>query len=141
MTVPKQRTPQNNELAPNDTVGAEPVAEEANTNSTAQPAGTTESSGQQEVAFATEQPVPSVPEEKLSQYIVTVDNQTGLLAKVEKLAAAGERMELSQEELEQVGLFSAAGGENTSELASSTDDNSLLAAYYQGVADYLNNLT
>jgi len=82
-----------------------------------------------------------VPEEKISQYVVTVDNQTGLLVKVESLTAGGERKELSQQEYEQAGLLSAADGEPSSELASSANDSSLAAAYYQGVNDYLNSLT
>jgi hypothetical protein len=139
--VPKQRAPLNDVLDSNKTVRPESAEEATNANGSAKPPGTTESSEQPEVALASEQPVPSVPEEKISQYVVTVDNESGLLVKVEKLTAAGERKELSQEEYEQAELSSVAGGEGSSEFASSANDSSVLTAYYQGVNDYLNSLT
>lgn len=84
-------------------------------------------------ALATEQPVPSTPVKKTSQYVVTVDNQTGLPVKIEKLdSATGARKELSSEEYGQALAF---GG-----LSSAETDN-LVRAYYQGVTDYINALT
>jgi hypothetical protein len=142
--VPKQRTPLNDVLDPNKTTRAESGPKETQAHNTTQPSEAAASSEEEQIALATEQPVPSVPQEKTSQYVVTVDNQTGLFVKVEKLTAAGERQELSQEEYERAimeGFSSVVGGEQSGGLAPSAESEPLLSAYYQGVADYLNNLT
>ena len=125
------------------------MSEETQADSTVtRPAATADSSKEEAVAFVAEQPVPSAPQKKTAQYVVTVDNQTGLLVKIEKLDdVKGERKELSQEEYEQVmmgpNLSSSSfdAGLDSNELASTTENSPLLVAYYRGVADYLNALT
>jgi hypothetical protein len=99
-------------------------------------------------ALATEAPVPSAPRKKTSQYVVTVDNQTGLPVKIEKLdEATGKRKELTKQEYEQslayAGLSTASvfGGLEGSAQASSASTDDMVQAYYQGVADYINALT
>ena len=98
-------------------------------------------------ALASEQPVPSTPLKKTSQYVVTIDNQTGLPVKIEKIDGdTGKRKELTNEEYGQAfafgGLPPAPAGEMES-LAqeSSTETEALVNAYYQGIADYINALT
>src|SRR3712207_4758621 len=50
-------------------------------------------------AFATEKPVPLSRAKETSQYVVTVNNQTGVAVKIERLnEETGERTELSQAE-------------------------------------------
>lgn len=96
---------------------------------------------------ATEKPVPLPPPQKTSQYVVTIDNATGLPTKIEKLDAdTGEKKELSQAEYLQLG--SMYTNPYTSPLTSGLTDylgtpgasESLNAAYYQGVMDYLKAL-
>lgn len=97
-------------------------------------------------ALATEQPVPSAPQKKTSQYVVTVDNQTGLPVKIEKLEHTGKRKELTKEEYGQALAYSglsspfSAGSEDYAS-ASPEELDSLTQAYYQGVTDYINALT
>ena len=96
-------------------------------------------------ALASEQPVPSTPLKKTSQYVVTIDNQTGLPVKIEKMdGGTGKRKELTNEEygLAFGGLSPAPAGEMESlAQASSTETEALVNAYYQGIADYINALT
>jgi hypothetical protein len=94
-------------------------------------------------ALVMETPVPSAPEKKTSQYVVTVDNQTGLAIKIEKLdEETGERTELSQEEY---GGLLAYASLTASNYYGGYDDyaptSAMAQAYYQGVADYLKVLT
>jgi hypothetical protein len=123
------------------------MTEENQADHTATKPGTTADSSPQ-VALATEQPVPSAPQEKTSQYVVTVDNKTGLLVKIEKLdEVTNERKELSQEEYERAGMSAnlssspSEAGFEPNALPPSAESDPLLAAYYQGVADYFNALT
>lgn len=96
-------------------------------------------------ALASEQPVPSTPLKKTSQYVVTIDNQTGLPVKIEKIDGdTGKRKELTNEEYGQAfgGPPPAAAGEMESlAQASSTEADALVKSYYQGIADYINALT
>jgi hypothetical protein len=97
-------------------------------------------------ALATEQPVPSTPLKKTSQYVVTVDNQTGLPVKIEKLDATGKRKELTGEEYGQALAFgslppTSAGEMESLAQASAEETDTLVKAYYQGIADYINALT
>lgn len=114
--------------------------------------GATKSSApaaEQPQTLATEQPVPSAPVKKTSQYVVTVDNQTGLTTRIEKLdETTGARKELSREEYLQV--LSYASGTSAAPLyggfsdlvpASSPETDYLTQAYYKGVAAFLNALT
>jgi hypothetical protein len=95
-----------------------------------------------------EQPVPSAPQKKTTQYVVTVDNQTGAPVKIEKLDdATGKRKELTAEEYGQAMLYASLsqtpyyGSTAGQAPASATGANALTQAYYQGVADYINALT
>ncbi len=122
------------------------MAEETKTgNSAGQPA--TASDNSKEEALVTEQPVPSVPQEKTSQYVVTVDNQTGLAVKIEKLDDTGARKEFSPEEYQQALMGANASSTffetelQGNELAVFDEKDPLVAAYYQGAADYLKALT
>lgn len=97
--------------------------------------------------LATEKPVPSAPEKKTSQYVVTVDNQTGLASKIETLDdETGERNELTTDEYAQVMLYASYSASPFYSAmsayipASSSESNLLTRAYYRGVSDYLNAL-
>ena len=98
-------------------------------------------------AMATERPAPVTPQKKTSQYVLTVDNQTGMTLKIERIDEdTGKRKELSKEEYGQAmayaGLSSSpqlAGRQDVS--ASGGDAEALVQAYYRGMADYLNALT
>lgn len=90
------------------------------------------------LAMATEQPAPVTPQKKTSQYVVTIDNQTGIAVKIERLdEATGGRKELSKEEYGQA-MAHAGAGQNMS--ASEGDAEALVQAYYRGIADYFNAL-
>jgi hypothetical protein len=60
--------------------------------------------------LATEMPVKIDPPKELAEYVVSVNNKTGLVVKIEALTGAGERKELSQAEYARVAaqLSSAA---------------------------------
>ena len=98
--------------------------------------------------LATEKPVPSVPAKKTSQYVVTVDNTTGVAVKVEKLDEdTGERKELTKSEYAQLqgGVSLAASPFNTgfsgsAAAVSPVESSAVIQAYYRGIADYLNAL-
>lgn len=96
-------------------------------------------------ALPTERPVPSAPEKKTSEYVVTVDNQTGMPVKIEKLdEGTGRREELTAEEYGQAMAYASLSyapfyGNQVPTSAAEAD--TLMQAYYQGVADYLNALT
>ena len=101
-------------------------------------------------ALPTEQPVPGPPPKKTTEYVVTVDNQTGMPVKIEKLDEdTGKRKELSAEEYAQAMLYSslsqtpyyAGVAAAAPPPASASDTDALVQAYYQGVADYINALT
>jgi hypothetical protein len=91
----------------------------------------------------TEEPVATEPVPTATQYVVTVDNQSGVATKVEKLdEKTGERKELSADEY--AAMFSFAT--EISSLSSSAPGETfasdpLTEAYYQGVSDYLRALT
>jgi|ERR1044072_1775384 hypothetical protein len=96
---------------------------------------------------ATEKPVQLPPPKKTSQYVVTVDNATGLLTKIEKLDAdTGDRKELSQAEYLQLGSMYTSPYTNpltsgfTDVLGTPGATEDLSSAYYRGVMDYLKAL-
>ena len=107
------------------------------------------SSGKKTEPLATEKPVPSVPVKKTSQYVITVDNTTGLAVKIEKLDEdTGERTELTKSEYAQAqsgaSLAAApfyAGYGGSAPAVSPMESSALIQAYYRGIADYLNALT
>ena len=92
-------------------------------------------------AMATERPAPVTPQKKTTQYVVTVDNQTGMTLKIERLDEdSGKRKELSKEEYGQATAYAGLlAGQDVS--ASAGDAEALVQAYYRGMADYLNALT
>lgn len=126
------------------------MAEEKQKNPTAKKGRESEQpSEKNQHALATEKPVPSTPVEKTTQYVVTVDNQTGAASKIEKLDdKTGERQELTRDEYAQVMLYASfssspfyAGIGAYTPSSSSAEDDPLLKAYYRGVSDYLNSLS
>jgi hypothetical protein len=92
-------------------------------------------------APVTEKAVPSTPKKKTSQYVVTVDNETGLAVKIEKLEGdTGKRKELSKEEY--AGLSAYAGlADPYGAMYSPMSASSVSQAYCQGIADYLKALS
>jgi hypothetical protein len=93
-------------------------------------------------ALVMETPVPSAPEKKTSQYVVTVDNQSGLAIKIEKLdEETGQRTELSQDEYAGVLAYASLAASNYYEgYGHYAPTGAAAQAYYQGVADYLKAL-
>jgi hypothetical protein len=91
----------------------------------------------------TEQPVPSKPMPATTQYVVTVDNETGIATKVERIdEETGNRTEVSADEyaaMYSTVMSSPESSFSAPEAAYASDP--LLEAYYQGVADYLQALT
>jgi hypothetical protein len=96
----------------------------------------------------TEKPVPSAPVKSTSQYVVTVDNRTGLPVKIEKLSDdTGARKELSMDEYARfLGYTSLAsspssvGFSGSAPAYGSSEATALVQAYYQGVTDYFKAL-
>ena len=84
----------------------------------------------------TEKPVPTSPAKRTSQYLVTVDNLTGLPTKIEKLDEEGSPKELSKSEYLQV-LSYANSQAAVSYSAPWTGNPGLAQQYYQGVLDCL----
>src|SRR5690242_16558955 len=108
--------------------------------------------------LATEKPVPSAPEKKTSQYVVTVDNTTGLPVKMEKLdEQTGNRTEFSNEEYGLLASYwgismpsAKAGHSDLSgmDVTSTEAQTASIEAYYRlgeaycrSVADYLKAIT
>ena len=86
---------------------------------------------------ATEKPVLMGSQPTTTEYIVTVDNASGLPVKIEKLDDAGKRQELSTAEYARV-----YGADPAQAAAFSTADaTSAIEAYYRGVVDYLTVIT
>lgn len=111
---------------------------------------------EREVAPATERPVFAAPAPRTSEYVVTVDNQTRLAIKIEKVdPKTGKRRELSKDEY--AGIYPAGrppGAARSAETnrparaaAFSTttptpaEYTALVEAYYRGVADYIKAIT
>jgi hypothetical protein len=106
-------------------------------------------------ATKTEAPVTGKPVERgkavegptFSEYLVTVNNQTGLATKIEKLnAETGERKELSSNEYAAAFAYATGTAFATplsayTAMASAPDAEELVRAYYQGISDYLKNLS
>lgn len=94
--------------------------------------------------LATEKPVKLPSPQRTSQYVVTLDNTTGIPTKIEKLdSSTGERKELSQAEYLQLGsLYTNPPLAAMSGVTGGTPSTSeaLNSAYYKGVLDYLNAL-
>ena len=97
----------------------------------------------------TEQPVGSKPVPVTTQYVITVDNETGIATKVERIdEETADRREISADEY--AAMYSYSAGMSSPELASfmsfsapgaSFGYDPLREAYYRGVADYLQALT
>ena len=85
-------------------------------------------------ASATEKPAKTTPAARTTRYVVTVDNVTGLILKVEKLneTAAKEAAAMTTP----VDPASLA----TTFSAPPPDPAAVVQAYYRGIADYLNAL-
>src|SRR6516162_9455991 len=93
----------------------------------------------------TEQPVGSKPVPVTTQYVITVDNETGIATKVERIdEETADRREISADEY--AAMYSYSAGMSSPELASfmsfsapgaSFGYDPLREAYYRGVADYL----
>ncbi len=104
---------------------------------------TTPTPEEKKETLVTEKPVPSVPAKKTSQYVVTVDNETGLAVKIEKLdEGTGEHKELSKEEYTAVFAYASLAapyyaGYSAYAPTYSPESASVVQAYYRGVADYL----
>lgn len=125
------------------------MAEKAHRESPAKEArAATRASETEQGDLPTEKPVPSTPVKRTSQYVVTVDNETGVASKIEKLdEATGDRQELTRDEYMQVAMYASPlsaplfTGLSGSAPASAAENESLVQAYYRGVAAYLNALT
>jgi hypothetical protein len=99
-------------------------------------------------APVTEKAVPATPPtQTFSQYVVTVDDQTGTVTKIEKLTPeTGERKELSADEYAASFVCAVAGAQYAAAPyavmtgAASSENDALVLAYFQGVADYLKAL-
>jgi len=91
---------------------------------------------------ATEKPVKLPHPERTSQYVVTIDNTTGMPHKIEKLnSSTGERKELSQAEYLQLGsLYTNPVAAMSGTTGASSTSGALNSAYYKGVLDYLHAL-
>lgn len=103
-------------------------------------------------APATEKPVKLSPPPRTSQYVVTLDNRTGLAVKIENLnEKTGEKTELSKEEYAAIMLYgrpvptsaakSALDSPMSSRAPSQGENAALTEAYYRGVTDYIKALT
>ena len=83
---------------------------------------------------ATEKPPKSVPAPRSTKYIVTLDNTTGLVLKVEKInEEAGTDQPATTTVVDPASL-------STTFTAAAADPTAIAQAYYRGVADYLNAL-
>jgi hypothetical protein len=93
-------------------------------------------------APATEKPVPSEPVQATSEYVVTVNNTTAMIVKIEKVSSNGERKELTADEYSAAAAYATnvVGQYYMAAAASPQVDVSALQAYYQGIADYLKAL-
>jgi hypothetical protein len=97
--------------------------------------------------LVTEKPVPLSPAKRTSEYVVTVNNSTGLPTKIEKLdSETGKRKELTEAEYLQ--MVSAATSQQPlnylgfgSTVASEAVSDAVTQAYYRGIVDYLNTLS
>jgi hypothetical protein len=75
-----------------------------------------------------------------SQYVVTINNATGLPVKIERLdPGTGKRQELDASAYAESATPSAGGAAAMS--AGPAETNAIVSAYYQGVADYLAAIT
>jgi hypothetical protein len=107
--------------------------------------------------FATETPVIPKHPPRTTEYVVTVDNRTGLAFRIERLdAETGERREISAGEYTLIYPFgrppdplarkrareaSSGFSEGANGGEEGNGDSTLLEAYYRGVADYLKTLS
>jgi hypothetical protein len=90
----------------------------------------------------TEKPVP--PRAGITQYVVSVDDATGSILKVEKLdSKTGARRALSSGEFERAASASTGGGSFAAVATTAPDPYgaAALEAYYRGVMDYFKALT
>ena len=93
---------------------------------------------------ATERPVPSAPEKAKpeSQYVVTVDDSTGTILKIERLSASGERKELSQDEYTQVQAYAHASFVGLAgQMQTAASDPLVVRAFFHGMSDYFGALS
>jgi hypothetical protein len=94
-------------------------------------------------AAATEKPIPNVSEKRQSQYVVTVDNRTGGVLKIEKLDSdTSERKELTADEYAGVLAYANLSSPYLAGLGAYAMSQPVLGsvsavqAYYRGLADY-----
>ena len=88
---------------------------------------------------ATELPPRTAPTPRTTQYLVTMDNATGLALKIEKQEAKGAKRELGSAEFGKVAAATSAALATPASLAGTTNDpTAIVQAYYKGIADYLN---
>jgi hypothetical protein len=85
-------------------------------------------------ATATERPAKTVAGPRTTKYIVTVDNMTGLMLKVDKVTeAAGKKSAATTTAVDPSNLSSTFA-------APPADPTAIVQAYYRGIADYFNTL-
>jgi hypothetical protein len=91
----------------------------------------------------TERPVPS--ERRLSQYVLSVDDSTGAIVKIEKLdPEAGARTELTREEYAAAYSYAFYAAPFYASYAASLYDpldDPAAQAYLKGITDYAKSLT
>ena len=94
------------------------------------------SAGQHTIAdaTATERPAKTVAAPRTTKYVVTVDNVTGLMLKIDKVTeGAGQESDVATTPVDPANLSSAFA-------APTADPTAIVQAYYRGIADYLNTL-
>jgi len=90
----------------------------------------------------TERPVAT--QRRISQYVLSVEDATGAIAKIEKLDERGQRNELTQEEYAAAYSFAGYIAPYYTMYAASLYDplsNPVLQAYLKAIADYMRTLT
>jgi hypothetical protein len=91
--------------------------------------------------LVTEKPVASAPFKKTSQYVVTVDNSTGFIQKIERLdEETGSRKAFTKQELAATLAMSPYTAAISAYASASPASAAAAQAYYQGVLDYLKAL-
>jgi hypothetical protein len=84
-------------------------------------------------ATATDRPPKTVAGPRTTKYLVTVDNVTGLMLKVDKVTEAAGKSPAKTTAVDPSSLSSALA-------APSADPTAIVQAYYRGIADYFNTL-
>src|SRR5262245_18392471 len=89
-----------------------------------------------------EKPVKTVQGSRTTKYVVTVDNITGLILKVDKIAEAAKEKKAAKPIKETPAMTTAVDPASvTATLAAQpADPAAIVEAYYRGIADYVNAL-